>query len=182
MPCLSLPTRLLLFCSCALLLAPAAWPAAQTKGHKAPRQVRDQIADLEEQWKQATISGDTASMDRLLSDDYVGISWTGMVSTKAQQLDRARTRALTISRMDLSDVKVKVLGPVAIVTARADVVGTNDDAPINGAFRYTRVYQRQPGGTWKITNFESTREHTRNRNRAAATAAAVPDRSIPAPP
>ncbi len=119
---------------------------------------KQQIAALEEQWKDATLAGDAGAMEKLLSDDYVGISWTGQVNTKMMQLDRVRTRTVVVSRMELSDIKVKVLGPfVAVVTSRAEVSGSNDGRPIDGAFRYTRVYQRLPSGAWKITNFESTR-------------------------
>jgi ketosteroid isomerase-like protein len=112
---------------------------------------------MEEQWRQAQLTGDVAAMDRLLSDDYVGISMDGEVSTKTQQLDRLRTRSLVLTRIDLSDVKVKLLGQVAIVTSLSDVQGQNEGLPITGRYRYTRVYQRLPSGTWKITNFELTR-------------------------
>jgi len=33
-------------------------------------------------------------MDKLLSDDYIGITMTGQVNTKAQQLDRMRMHRL----------------------------------------------------------------------------------------
>jgi ketosteroid isomerase-like protein len=148
-------------CICCLLL-PAAFPAVpasakQAQSHHAPRQVREQITDLEEQWRLATLNGDTAAMDKLLSDDYVGISWTGQVNTKEMQIDRTRKRMVAIKSMELNDIKVKVVGPVAIVTSRAEIQGSIDGTVIDGAFRYTRVYQRLPGGRWQITNFEATR-------------------------
>ncbi len=150
-------TRILSLSLCAFALLCGVSPAQRAKPHRAPKQVREQIADLEEQWKNATISGDIPTMDRLLSDDYVGISWTGQVNTKTEQLDRLRNRTLVVNRLDLADVKVKVVGSVAIVTCRSTLDGTNEGAPMTGTFRYTRVYQRLPGGVWKITNFEATR-------------------------
>jgi hypothetical protein len=33
----------------------------------------------------------------------------------------------------------------------------NDSLPVHGKFRYTRVYQRLPDGSWKVTSFEATR-------------------------
>jgi ketosteroid isomerase-like protein len=131
---------------------------ASARGFNHPRKlVKQQIAQLEEQWRTATLNADIPSMDRLLSDDYVGISWNGQVNTKAMQLDRLKNRSLMISRMDLSDTKVKLLGSVAIVTALAQIEGTTDGIDMTGKFRFTRVYQRLPGGIWKITNFEATR-------------------------
>jgi ketosteroid isomerase-like protein len=125
--------------------------------HRASRRVKQQIDALEEQWRTATLTGDTASMDKLLSDDFVGISWTGQVNTKQMQLDRIRTHALAVKSMQLSDIKIKIVGPVAIVTSLATVTGQTDGRSIDGNFRYTRVYQRTPAGTWKVTNFEATR-------------------------
>ena len=154
-PC-SLPL-LAALCLCALPVASCAVPAGGPAKHIAKKDARDQVADLEQQWRQATVAGDVPALDKLLSDDYVGISWTGQVNTKMSQLDRLRDRSLVITRMDLTDVKVKVVGSVAIVTSRSDMQGTNDGVELKGSFVYTRIYQRNPAGIWKITNFEATR-------------------------
>ena len=123
------------------------------KKHDAKRQVEL----LEEQWRTAQLANDAATMDKLLSDDFIGISMSGQVSTKAQQLDRVRAHKLMLSKIELSDRKVKLIGSIAIVTSRAEVEGTNETGPVKGTFRYTRVYQRLPSGGWKITSFEATR-------------------------
>ena len=124
-------------------------------------QYKHQVEQLEEVWRTAQLNADVDAMDKLLSDDYVGITMTGQVVTKMQQLDRIRERALVITQLDLSDIKVKLIGPiVAVVTSRAEVKGTNDGGPMSGTFRYTRVYQRLPSGAWKITSFEATRVPT----------------------
>lgn len=142
-----------------LLLAFGTVPFAAAKIHKHNQnQVwKQQIQDLEQQWRSAILNTDVPLMDKLLSEDYVGISMSGEISTKTMQLDRLRSSKLTISKLDLTDVKVKLLGRVAIVTSLADVAGTDDGVPITGRFRYTRVYQRVSPGSWKITNFEATR-------------------------
>jgi len=142
---------------------------AQGQGQHHPlkhnKLVKEQIEDMEEQWRKATVAGDAAVMDKLLSDDFVGINWTGQINNKAMQLDRIRNRTVVVEELELGDIKIKVVGTIAIVTSRATVKGTSDEGPINGDFRYTRVYQRLPAGVWKITNFEATRipnsEHMR---------------------
>jgi ketosteroid isomerase-like protein len=141
------------------LLVLASIAGAQPPRHKQKngKLAKEQIESLEFQWRDATVAGDASIMDKLLAEDYVGISWTGQVNTKAMQLDRIRTRTVAVSKMDLNDIKIKVVGPVAIVTSRASVMGTSDGSNINGDFRYTRVYQRIPSGAWQITNFEATR-------------------------
>lgn len=125
--------------------------------HERKHDAKKQVEALEEQWRAAQLAGDISTMDRLLSDDYIGISMTGQVNTKAQQLERIRDRKLVLSRLDLGETQVKLLGSIAIVTSRAEVEGTNEGAPVKGTFRYTRVYQRLSTGVWKITSFEATR-------------------------
>ncbi len=118
---------------------------------------KHEVELLEEQWRVAQLTGDVATMDKLLSDDYVGISMTGQVNTKAQQLSRVQNHSFVLTEIQLGEMKVKLVGQVAVVTVLASVVGTNEGLPMNGVFRYTRVYQHLSAGGWKITNFEATR-------------------------
>jgi ketosteroid isomerase-like protein len=120
-------------------------------------QYKHQVEKLEEVWRTAQLNADVDAMDKLLSDDYVGITMTGQVVTKSQQLDRMRNRSMVLTKIELSEVKVKIIGTTAIVNSLADVDGTNDGEPMHGTYRYTRVYSRLPTGIWKITNFEATR-------------------------
>jgi ketosteroid isomerase-like protein len=145
----------------ALVLLAAAFAATAASAipphHKTKDIYRKQVLQMEETWRTAQVGDDVATMDKLLSDDYVGITMAGQVVTKVQQLDRMRNRELMLTRIVLDDVKVKLIGTTAIVTSLADVDGTNDGTNVHGTYRYTRVYTRLPSGTWKITNFEATR-------------------------
>ncbi len=120
-------------------------------------QFKHQVEQLEQVWRTAEMNADVAAMNKLLSDDFVGITMTGQVVTKMQQLERLRRRTTVLSKLDLKDVHVKLIGMTAIVTSLAEVEGINEGVPMHGTFRYTRVYSRQPSGTWQITNFEATR-------------------------
>ena len=136
----------------------------------------NEIVALEHQWRTAQLADDVVAMDKLLSDDYLGITSNGDVLTKAQQLDRMRTRAISITSLDFSDLNIKLRGQVAIVTSLAHVLGLSDNHPLDGSYRYTRIYQHLPSGAWKITNFESTRI----RGSRPPGAASLP--AIPVPP
>jgi ketosteroid isomerase-like protein len=150
--------RLILIVALAMSMQPGLLRAFAFHGpHHPQKMAKQQIEGLEQQWRTATLNSDIAAMDAMLSEDYVGISWTGQVNTKAMQLDRIRTKTFSIAKLDLLDSKVKVVGNVAIVTSLAQLEGSNDNVPFKGMFRYTRVYQRMPTGAWKITNFEATR-------------------------
>lgn len=134
-------------------------------GHEKKRDAKKDVEALEEQWRVAQLAGDVVAMDKLLSDDYIGISMTGQVNTKAQQLERLRNRVVMLKRLDLGERKVKLVGTIAIVTSLAEVEGTNEGSPMTGTYRYTRVYQYLTGRGWKITSFEATRV-PQNRNAA----------------
>jgi ketosteroid isomerase-like protein len=125
--------------------------------HPGKKDAKRQIESMENQWRDAQLSGNVAEMSKLLSDDYFGISMTGEVNTKAMQLERMRKRTLVISKIEFSDMKVKLIGTTAVVTSRVEVLGVNEGEPMTGSFRYTRVYQRTASGLWQITNFEATR-------------------------
>ena len=120
-------------------------------------QYKHQVEQLEQAWRTAELSGDVDAMSKLLSDDFVGINMTGQVVTKMQMLDRMRRRSLVLTKYELNDVKVKLIGMTAVVTSLANVEGSNEGTPMHGTFRYTRVYSRLATGTWQITNFEATR-------------------------
>ncbi len=125
--------------------------------HERKRTERAEILKLEEAWREAQVTDDIGAMDKLLSDEFLGVTAAGQVVTKLQQLDRMRTRRIDIKRIDLSEAKVKISGNLAVVTSLAQLDGTSDGASLRGAYRYTRVYQRVPGAGWRITSFEATR-------------------------
>jgi ketosteroid isomerase-like protein len=145
----------LMTCFVALMGAHQAFAMGQK--HEKKHDVKKLVEALEEQWRKAQLAGDVATMDKMLSEDFIGISMSGQVNTKPQQLERVRSRKLVVTRIELSDMKVKLVGSVAIVTCQADVEGTNEGASVKGMYRYTRVYQHLPSGEWKITSFEATR-------------------------
>ena len=172
-------SRRLLLALAALLIFSQAATQARALGplhHTSKKPAKEQIEDLEQTWRAATLNGDAIALAPLLSDDYVGISWSGQLNTKDTQLDRLRTRAIKLTRLDFTDMKVKVVNTVAIVTAKAQVEGNSEGKDTSGAYIYTRIYQRNPAGQWLITNFEATRlpNGKRAQQRAAATPAATP--------
>jgi ketosteroid isomerase-like protein len=120
--------------------------------------IHKEIEALEMQWRQAVISNDVNQMDHLLADDYIGISATGTVETKAQALAQRKAGTVRISQLDLTDLKVRVYGDTAVVTSQANLQGTNGQSNIGGNYRYTRVYNRRLG-QWRIVSFEASRMH-----------------------
>jgi ketosteroid isomerase-like protein len=137
-----------------ILLSASANPARALFPHH--ENTHKEIEGLELDWRQAQLSNNISEVDRLLADDYLGISANGTLETKADELTRRRSGTLHITQLDLSDIKVRVYGDTAVVTSKADVVGKNGDRDISGKFRYTRVYSNRLG-EWRIVSFEASR-------------------------
>ncbi len=102
------------------------------------------------------MTNNVSMVDKLLADDYLGISANGTLETKADELSRRRSGSLHISELDLSDIKVRIYGDTAVVTSKADLVGRSGDRDISGRYRYTRVYSNR-AGQWRIVSFEASK-------------------------
>jgi ketosteroid isomerase-like protein len=139
-----------------LLLATchAAWSLPHHEG----RAIHKEIEGMEQEWRQATVTNNVGEMDRLLADDYIGITSNGTLETKPQALAQRRAGTVRITKLELSDLHVRVYGDTAVVTSQAEVEGTNGASDISGQYRYTRVYNRRMG-EWKIVSFEASRMH-----------------------
>lgn len=149
-----LPKFVAAILAASVLAAPIIAVAQETPHHARKRIERAQIEALEKQWHQAVLADDVATMDKLLSDDYLGIQANGDAVTKAQQLEHMRNHQFVIDKLETSDVKIKLINNVAIVTSLAQVSGVVDGDHLQGAYRYTRIYQHLASGAWKVTNFQ----------------------------
>jgi ketosteroid isomerase-like protein len=126
--------------------------------HTPKHEIHREIEAMEEQWRQALLTNNIAVIDRLLADDYTAITSNGTIETKAETLSAHKEGRRQFLSLDISDRKIRVYGNTAVVTSRADVTLKNEQQQeITGKFRYTRVYNRNSNGQWKIVSFESSR-------------------------
>lgn len=139
-----------------VLLVAAAGHPAWAFPHRERPNIRKEIEGLEQQWRQAILTNNVSEMNRLLADDYIGITSNGTVETKAQDLAQRRAGTVRITELDLSDMHIRLYGDTAVVTSKAQLQGTNGASDISGEYRYTRVYARRLG-EWKIVSFEASR-------------------------
>ncbi len=131
--------------------------AGQAKPKK--HDMRHEIFDLEDAWRNAVLKSDTTAMSALLADDYMAITASGMLQTKQEALASMRAHRMHFTVLTLLDRKVRFYGKTALVTSLAEVQGTTPEGDISGSFRYTRVYVRDSQGRWKIVSFESSKVH-----------------------
>ncbi len=112
-----------------------------------------QVEDVERQWFEAFQRHDTATLDRILADDYVFIGPNGQTHTKTaiRNLNWPEYR-----RVNLDEVRVRVYGEAAVLTARLVIHGRTANGDVTGTYRHTRVYVRQRG-QWRAVSGQSTK-------------------------
>jgi len=120
-------------------------------------EVRREIDQLEEAWRNAVLKSDIGVLSSLLSDDYIAITPSGTLQTKEEALANMRNGLPHIVSLEISDRRVRFYGTTALVTSRAEVSGVNAKGDFSGTYRYTRVYVRNAQGKWKIVSFEASR-------------------------
>ena len=134
--------------------AHASRPKTNANGPVEEEVVRE-IVDLEKQAKDAALHRDAAFSERTLADDYVAITPLGQVISKADTIAARKTAQLRYEAIDISDMMVRLYGNTAIVTARAEVKGTELGEEFNGPYRFTRVWVRR-NGHWLTVSYQAT--------------------------
>jgi ketosteroid isomerase-like protein len=139
-----------------LLAAALVVVLAPTLGRAADADTERDIARLSRQAIDARLKADTAALDALLADDYVGISPSGEVGSKAEALKRLKDGTLHFDTIEPSEVRVRVYGDAAVLTDRGHVKVTNRGRADTLSVRVTEVYAKQ-GGTWRCVSAQVTR-------------------------
>jgi hypothetical protein len=111
---------------------------------------------LTEQARQAALKADVADVDKLLADDFTGITAIGGTNTKADISEFFKSGKLKYEAIDVSDMKVRVYGNTALVNSTANVKGHFGDTDISGQYRSVRVWVKRKG-QWQTVSFQSTR-------------------------
>ena|SRR5438105_686275 len=103
------------------------------------------LKQLADDWAAAELRADTAFLDRTLADDFVGIGPRGFMLTKEEWLQRHTSGDLKYQALSLDDVKVRIYGDAALLTAAENQQATYRGQDVPGQFRTTLVFVRQQG-------------------------------------
>jgi len=114
--------------------------------------VADEIKKLEQQRNEAILKGDTATLDKLTSDDYTNTTAQGTIEKKADIMDGFKSGKIKFDSRELSDLSVRVYGNTAVVTGQVNQKGTNNGKDTSGQNRFTRVYVKQKGRWVTVAN------------------------------
>ena len=108
------------------------------------------VATLDQQYQAAVKSNDTATMDRILADDFVLVTGRGSALTKADLLKEAREKRTIYEHQEEEEgtQRVRVWGDTAVVTALLRIKGTRDQKPLDYKVWFSDTYVRTPAG-WR---------------------------------
>jgi ketosteroid isomerase-like protein len=132
-------------------LTPRAW--SQAPGRNLA--VEDSVRGLETRRGQALLAADTATLSRLVADDFVEISRIAQLRSKADNLREIATGALKLSTVQYDSLTVRVYGDVAVLMGIADNAGTLRGVPFSGKIRYIRVFVRR-SDRWQAVAMQHT--------------------------
>jgi uncharacterized protein (TIGR02246 family) len=114
------------------------------------------VAALEQQWVQYERANTAGLAADLMDDACVFTSSTGKVYGKTEFIER--DVATRYEHVDYADLKVRVHGTTAIVTAIFQARGTNPTGErLDVSERVTNTWAQNPGGEWRlVANHQST--------------------------
>jgi ketosteroid isomerase-like protein len=112
-------------------------------------QIEQEVACLAEAWATAELQSDTTFLERLLSDDFVGVGPLGFLLSKQEWLAWLQSGDLKHEALTLDEVKVRVYNDAAIVICRLVQDATYRGTPILAQLRTTLVFVRHQG-QWQL--------------------------------
>ncbi|QEE48475.1 nuclear transport factor 2 family protein [Flavobacterium alkalisoli] len=103
---------------------------------------RAEIIEVENTLFRAQLAGNADILDQLLQDGLIAVAPTGEIITKKMDLDSYKSKTVVIEEASIEINEIKITGNTALsivtMTAKGKMMGT----PLEGKFRYFRVWQR----------------------------------------
>lgn len=117
---------------------------------------REEILTLEKDFEQAVIRNDPDAIGRFLADDWIIIDPDGGVIDKSSFLGVIRSGTLTHRVMKSEDVRVRIYGEAAAVTALTTTKGKYMGQEFTSQERATDMFVRK-NGRWQCVVSQLTR-------------------------
>jgi ketosteroid isomerase-like protein len=117
-----------------------------------PRSDTDELLALNRDYLHSVEHSDAARFDEILAEDFLCSNPDGSLIDRATFLERIR-QPTTISHLEASDVRLRIMGDFAIVHARTSFT-MPDGRRASG--RYTDVWARRDG-SWLAISAHVTR-------------------------
>jgi ketosteroid isomerase-like protein len=110
------------------------------------------IKESERLWAESVATGDAASVERILADDFLGVDPDGGFYEKAKMVADTRESPKEFISNHLNDVKVRFFGDTAVAQGNESWV-RRTGLPLRGRFIWTDTWIRR-NGKWQIVAAE----------------------------
>jgi hypothetical protein len=110
-----------------------------------------QLMKLGDELAAAEQRGDVAFLDRAVVDDFLLIGPRGFMLNKEQWLARYKSGALQPGTNQRDEVRLRIYGNAAIMTARETVSGSYEGQEFHNQLRSTRVFVKR-NGHWLLAH------------------------------
>ena len=112
-----------------------------------------ELTKFEKEWSDAEVRGDRTALDRLLTDQFVGVGPRGFMLTRSEWLDRHASGDLKYRSIDVDEIEVRPYGDAALVTSVQTQDGSYQSHDIKGSFRTSQLMVRD-GGHWRLASIQ----------------------------
>lgn len=110
-----------------------------------------EIVLLEAALRAAQLSADVKTLDALIADDLLFAGPDGRLGSKAADLASHGSGAVRFRVHEPEELRVRAVGSsVRVASLQARLTVEVDGAPVSGTYRYTRVWAREGGGSWRV--------------------------------
>ena len=148
--------RILVIAAVLVAVSPLADGQKQSARRTRTKSVVEGIRELDKERIQAQIHADTAALDRIYADDFIGIGPSGTVRTKPQVLADFTSHDLKFQSITTDAVRIRVYGNTVVETGRSTMIGQDKGKVVPRDNRFTRVWVRRQGQWRLVANHYST--------------------------
>jgi ketosteroid isomerase-like protein len=106
---------------------------------------REELIAVTSEWDRAMVENDVEAIGRYMADDWAIIGSDGSVGDKPTFLGLVRSGTLSHDVMESDDLRVRIYGDTAVVTARGVSGGRYQGQPFREFERSSSVFVRQEG-------------------------------------
>jgi hypothetical protein len=110
---------------------------------------REIVIEAENKLFSAQLVSNVDILDQLLHDDLVSVAPTGQIVTKEMDLNSHKAKTMIIEDASTEIDSIKITGDIAITIVTMTAKGKMMGMPLEGKFRYFRVW-KQFDNTLKI--------------------------------
>ena len=109
-----------------------------------------ELYDLNERWNRAWFEKDAATVEHLMTEDYVYIAPNGLVLDHQAILKIIRSTSYRLDHGTHTEVVIRTIGhDAAVVRHRWQGAGSFEGTPFTDDYRCVRVWERQ-AGEWRL--------------------------------